>query len=82
MFTTLISKLKQLHMFYSTYVTWVLMGIAAWYLQLSVDQQQSIMAALPWLKVVGPLLGLVAFLVARGWPQPPHPIDPPPKTED
>lgn len=71
------SKLKQLHTFYSTYVTYLLMGIAAWWLQLPLDQQQSIMESLPWLKVLGPAVGLVMFMVARGWPQPPPSIEPP-----
>ena len=28
----ILSKLKQLHFFYSTYVTYFLMGVAAWWL--------------------------------------------------
>ena len=77
----ILSKLKQLHFFYSTYVIYFLMGVAAWWLQLPLDQQQAVMESFPWLKVAGPLLGLVMFMIARGWPQPPHPIDPP-KTDN
>lgn len=69
--SALFAKLKLLHTFYSTYVTYLLMGIAAYWLQLSPDQQQSILASIPWLSWAGPLVGMVMFLIARGLPQKP-----------
>lgn len=70
MWAKLFHKLKLLHMFYSTYVTYFLMGVAAWWLQLPLDQQSSIMESLPWLKFAGPFTGLAMFMIARGWSQP------------
>lgn len=35
------------------------------------------MDSLPLLKWLGPLVGFVMFMIARGWPQPPRPGDSP-----
>lgn len=75
--TALVEKLKQLHTFYSTYVMYFLTGVAMYWLQLPPDQQQAIMDSLPLLKWLGPLVGFVMFMIARGWPQPPRPGDSP-----
>lgn len=58
--------LSELFTRYSTLVVLFLTGLAAYWLQLPVDEQQALMLAYPWLKHVVPAAGLVAFLVARG----------------
>ncbi|HCZ47995.1 MAG TPA: hypothetical protein DCZ11_03200 [Gammaproteobacteria bacterium] len=51
---------------YSTWVVTALMGVAAYWLQLPIEEQQALIAAYPWLKHAAPVLGLLAFLGARG----------------
>ena len=63
------TEIKSLPTNYSTWVVAVLMGIAAYWMQLPPAEQASLMAAYPWLKHVAPLAGLVTFLVSRVLPQ-------------
>lgn len=58
---------------YSTWVVFIVTGIAYYWLQLPAAEQAALQAAYPWLKHAAPLAALVAFLVARAKAQPPQP---------
>lgn len=71
-------NLKALPTNYTTYVVAVLMAVAGYWLQMSPTEQAELIGAYPWLKHAAPVLGLVAFLGARVWPQgkPPQEYEP------
>lgn len=56
----------------STITVTALMAIVAYWMQLAPAEQAALIASYPWLKVVTPLFGWVAFVVARMWPQAPQ----------
>lgn len=55
---------------YSTYVVAAITGAAAYWLQLSAAEQQTLLTTYPILTKLAPLAGFIAFLVARAAPQP------------
>jgi hypothetical protein len=71
------TTLKQLFTYYSTYVAFFSASAAAYWLQLDRATQDSILAMWPSLKFIGPAVGFVSFLVARGLPQAPKSTTPP-----
>jgi len=64
-----IDNLKRLHTKISTYVALLASAAAAFWLQLTPEDQQAILASFPALKLIGPAVSFVAFVVARGIPQ-------------
>lgn len=54
----------------SSYVAVSAAGVAGYWLQLPPEAQHATLAAVPGLKVLAPLSGLVAYAVAKAWPQP------------
>jgi hypothetical protein len=54
---------------YSTWVVFLLVGAAAYWLQLGEEEQKQWLATYPWLRQVSPLAGLVLFIAARAKPQ-------------
>ncbi|MEO8296329.1 MAG: hypothetical protein ABI574_00835 [Burkholderiales bacterium] len=64
-----LAELRLMHKYLSTWVAFLASAAAAYWLQLSADDQQAFLAAFPLLKVVGPAAGFAAFVIARGWPQ-------------
>jgi len=68
---TFLSNLLRLHTYFSTWVAFLASAAAAYWLQLAPADQQAILAAYPALKLAAPVLGFIAFAVARGLPQPP-----------
>lgn len=66
-----IAELKRIPKYFSTWVAFLASAAAAYWLQLSPDDQQAILSAVPALKLVGPAIGFAAFVVARGLPQAP-----------
>lgn len=69
------SNAKRLHRNASTWVVTILMGVAYYWLQLPVAEQQALMAAYPWLKHAAPLAGLLSFLGSRVVPQGSQQVD-------
>ena len=54
---------------YSTWALTIVMLVAGWWLQLPPTDQQTLIAAFPWLKYAAPLAGLITVLGARIIPQ-------------
>jgi hypothetical protein len=54
---------------YSTYVVTVISAVIAYWLQLSPEEQAALIATYPALKVLAPLFGWIAFVIARVIPQ-------------
>jgi hypothetical protein len=65
------ATLKMLFTRYSTYVVFFASGAAAYWLQLPIADQQAVLEAYPLLKIAGPAIGFLTFMVARGLPQGP-----------
>lgn len=68
---TFASNLRRMPTYFSTWVAFLASAAAAYWLQLAPDDQQAILAAFPAMKLAAPVLGFIAFAVARGIPQPP-----------
>lgn len=66
---TLMSNLKQLHTYLSTWVVFGITTLAAWWLQVPPEQQHALMADNPALRWLVPLAAFGAFCIARGLPQ-------------
>lgn len=62
----------KLYRHYSTYVAFFASGAAAYWLQMSLEEQTALLSAAPALKVLAPIVSFGAFLVARGVPQQPE----------
>lgn len=45
-------------------------GVVGYWLQLPPEAQHAALAAVPGLSVLAPVSGLVAYVVAKAWPQP------------
>lgn len=65
------TTLKRMHKLASTWVVFLASAMAAFWLQMSPDDQALLIEAFPALKLLAPGIGFAAFVVARGWPQPP-----------
>lgn len=63
-------NLKALPTRASTVTVAVLMAAIAWWMQLPLAEQQALMEQWPALKAGAPLIGMLAFVIARVWPQP------------
>lgn len=73
---TFADHLRLMPRYFSTWVVFLISSAAAYWLQMSPDDQQAVLEALPALRLVAPALGFVAFVIARGIPQFPPPDDP------
>lgn len=67
------SNLAALWKHLSTHVALIASCAAAYWLQMSPDEQREVLALFPALKWLGPLIAFVAFVLAKGVPQPPKP---------
>lgn len=63
------NNLKRMHRYFSTWVAFLAAAAAAYWLQLTPGDQQAVLEAFPALKLLGPAVGFVAFVIARGVPQ-------------
>ncbi len=62
-------ELRGLWRLYSTWVVLIVSAAAEWWLMLPVAEQAKILAEWPNLKHLPPIVGFVAFAVARAKPQ-------------
>lgn len=62
-------NLSQLYRHYSTYVAFFASSAAAYWLQLSAEEQVALLSVAPALKFLAPIASFGAFLIARGLPQ-------------
>ena len=65
------ATLKRMHKLASTWVVFIASALAAFWLQMSPDDQAVLLDVFPALKLIAPGIGFAAFVVARGWPQSP-----------
>lgn len=54
----------------SSYVAVTAAGAAGYWLQLPPEAQHATLAAVPGLSVLAPASGLIAYVIAKAWPQP------------
>ncbi len=54
---------------HTTKVALVISVAIGYWLQLSPEEQQKLIAAYPWLQHLAPLAAFAAFVIARVWPQ-------------
>ena len=66
------AELKRVHTYWSTRVAFIASTLAAFWLQLPPESQSAIMDAIPFGRVIIPVVVFGAFYVARATPQAPR----------